>query len=699
MRINGELANKLKDAMKNDSYLKSSLEEYITGFSKYDKAAIDERVKQAAEYKKRADEFGGNKVHRYGAAVIDMSRDCIGLSLAWHMEEKAEYINALKKLAAAVCEAPDWVFQGKYDDFDADLRTADIGVNIAIAYNSMKEHFSEAEKYLITNALMEKSVLPIYNEWVNPKTRKHALDTMGHNWWGVIVAGGGAILKILDREPAIHEEMRLGMAEWFNYPGNVLQNKKGNFMDGGFVEFLGYLTYALANAVVWESLGESVLPEDKISGLTDFFITHFYEFDDGIRAANFGDSARVFTGTNMHVLHYLASKYERRDMCQMLRGMGPIGPIPLNYCFYPCFDTSLYAHSVKIKAPTTAIYNRAGQAIVRNGYARESWLFAIRSGESWNHNHLDAGSFILYNNGREVIIDSGNCTYSRDEYHSYYVKPHAHNVVLFNDTGQNAGQMYNGTKFEGNFPSKLFGAGFSYLLADNTGPYANIYQRFYRHVLFLDGVILMIDDLHTYEEGTLSCLFHYAGELSGTAPSFKITNGNALTGLVSLYPQKADITVKTGYREEVKAERPEDMPLPESPYLQINAPTENGRLKFITAFILDPGQDIDISAVYQDNIINVIIKSKNGHTQVLCNEKADGRIMHKNSNFEYGKVSSDGFIICINEDSNGNLKSAAMINGSRLDINGSFFCSSLLKTDCFFDLENSELTAEASAST
>jgi len=537
---------------------------------------------------------------------------------------------------------------------------------------------------------------------------------MGHNWWSVIVAGGGAILKILESDichtsidiAAMYQDMRLGIAEWFNYPGNLLQNKKANFADGGFIEFLGYLTYALANIIVWESLGETIMPEEKIAGLVDFFMTLFYEFDDGVRTVNFGDSSRVFTGSNMHVLFYLASRFDRGDLYAMLQKMGPIGPFPLNYCFHPRADTSLDLATVSNTAPTTAIFNGAGCAVVRSGYNAADWLFAMKSGESWNHNHLDAGTFVLYSGGKEIIIDSGTCTYSRDEYHDYYVQPQAHNIVLFDGAGQNFDQMYNGTKYEGRFPSRLFGDGFTYLLADNTGPYANIYQRFYRHMLFLDGVILLIDDLHTYKEGLLSCLLHYVGELCtkphpNDAQSFVLSNGNITTSLVSLFPPNANISVKTGYREEVKAPRSEDLPLPESPYLQIDAPTENRRQKFINAFVLDLPQTrgVEISTIYHDNIIEVSIKSKSGLTRVICNEKADGRVMHKNSTFKFGNISSDGFIICISEDMAGTMESVAMINGSQLHINDSFFCGSLIKADSFFDLKNKKLTAEVTADT
>lgn len=39
----------------------------------------------------------------------------------------------------------------------------------------------------------------------------------------------------------------------------------------------------------------------------------------------------------------------------------------------------------------SAIFENSGLAVLHDGYAPESMVFAIRIGEKWNHNHADAG--------------------------------------------------------------------------------------------------------------------------------------------------------------------------------------------------------------------------------------------------------------------------------------------------------------------
>ena len=698
MVITDELVQRLSRMAKNDSYLSLSLEDLMHKIEGVNSESIAKSLDTLAHYHRRANEFGSAKWYRYGGAMIEIARETTGLCLAYRLSQDSKYIEAAKSMLIAVCHAPDWVFQGKIDNhFEADLLTADIGVNVAIAFSSLSGFLSKDEERIIRDALIQKSVTPIYQEWINPISHRHALDTMGHNWWGVIVAGAGVIISILDQNHSILTEIQEGIKEWLAYPGNVLLNKKGNFTDGGYIEFLGYLTYALSNCVTWEHIGGLKLPEQLAYELVDFFMVHFRETDSGIRIANFGDSPITFSGTNLHVLLYLAGRFQRKDLLAWCKKMTLLGAFPLNYCLYPDINNGYDM----VLAPCRAVYNNSGYSVVRSGYKIDDWFFAMKTGESWNHNHLDAGTFIISAKGKDIVIDSGSCTYSRSEYKDYYVQPHAHNVVLFNNSGSHCDQLYNGTKYEGNFPSKLFCNGFTYLLADCTGPYARLYRRFYRHLFFWDGIILLLDDIHAYADGCLSFLLHYAGDLECTDSCFLISNGGDTTKIFSLFPKETKVSVKTGYSQEIKGPGSEDAPLPESPYLQIDTATEQCRGKFITAFILDYPQNegLKIETMHKEDVIEILIKKTSSITRIICNEKADGRIMHQNSNFKYDNIDSDAFFIVYEMELNGSLKAVTMINGSRLAIGESFSCGSLLKIDCCFDLENGILTAEASAET
>ncbi|MGH7958281.1 MAG: heparinase II/III domain-containing protein, partial [Opitutaceae bacterium] len=81
--------------------------------------------------------------------------------------------------------------------------------------------------------------------------------------------------------------------------------------------------------------------------------------------------------------------------------------------------------------PHSIIYPDIGWAVLRDSWDRDATLLAVKSGDTWNHAHADAGSFILFHAGRPLLIDAGSCSYGRPEYRGYYARSAAHNVVLY----------------------------------------------------------------------------------------------------------------------------------------------------------------------------------------------------------------------------------------------------------------------------
>ena len=161
----------------------------------------------------------------------------------------------------------------------------------------------------------------------------------------------------------------------------------------------------------------------------------------------------------------------------------------------------------------------------------------MKAGESWNHNHRDIGTFIISAKGREFIVDSGTCTYSKPQYQGYYTRPEAHNTVIFDEEGQHPDSIYCGTKFIGTFPSHLFTDVFKYLLCDGTGPLLNIFQRFYRHVMFFENIIFTTDDLHAYRPGIFTSMLHFKGNAVRIGNTTKIENNGEALEIHRLFPK------------------------------------------------------------------------------------------------------------------------------------------------------------------
>ena len=104
--------------------------------------------------------------------------------------------------------------------------------------------------------------------------------------------------------------------------------------------------------------------------------------------------------------------------------------------FVPCAATDTYLPHLKIM-------------VLRDSKTPdEGVFFAMKGGNNGeSHNHNDVGSFIVYRNGKPVLIDAGVGTYTRqtfskDRYKIWSMQSLYHNLPSFDGVGQLAGEMY-----------------------------------------------------------------------------------------------------------------------------------------------------------------------------------------------------------------------------------------------------------------
>ena len=95
---------------------------------------------------------------------------------------------------------------------------------------------------------------------------------------------------------------------------------------------------------------------------------------------------------------------------------------------------------------------------------------------------------------------------------TYFCAPEAHNVITFNGEGIREDGMYcGGVATMGEIASYINEPDYKYILADCTKPYLNILQKNMRHVILLEGVVFIIDDIYADRDGYAEFLLHYAG--------------------------------------------------------------------------------------------------------------------------------------------------------------------------------------------
>jgi hypothetical protein len=538
--------------------------------------------------------------------------------------------------------------------------------DIAIGYDSIYDFLSPEERKIIENGLITLGIEPLLNEWLLGETRTIALDSMGHNFWSSCVfLPGIAIMAISDVEPRSEKWLKKiaqASTEWFNYPGSNVNNKPSTFDSaGGYYESVGYGAYALSGylsfRLIWNNARNEPLPEvpllDKVG---DFFLNTCYPNDGKTMSLNFGDSSLYAVGSKSVVLLWANGFRKPRYLWYLNQTLDSDHKDAirrdsvLGLMFFPGEKELAQAPAVP-DLPTASIYKDMGWVAMRNSWDKNATLLGIKSGFAWNHSHADASSFILFHRGENIIIDSGNCWYVHPQYDAYYRQSIAHNVVLFDGQAENPEDAYHGSKHPGSVDHLVNAGDLKYVLADASGPTARNFIRNYRSFLWIDDVILIIDDLKTFTYGEFEWLLHFDGEAKRRGLDLNIKKGNAHIAVRPLFPER----LPEGFAHDA----PERMRLIEKmglkdhehrtpvPFYAIVPPGKARVMKFITAIILDPENAPEIERLETVSAHGVRI-SKNGKTtEVWLNLNADGRMRHRNSNNTMGGYDTDAYLLAI----------------------------------------------------
>lgn len=606
---------------------------------------------------------------------------------------------------------PEWRVQAAQGGWKSDLWTADFSCALGLVYLQVSPVLDEAARVRFRTLLHEQGIRPIIEDWIDPAKRIHALDSMGHNWWSVCVTGAAIALFALRRDlpeaDALLDRIADSFVEFFGYPGNVLQNKRRSFgAQGDFIESVGYLDYTLHNLVTLFDLYRTELGRDLpgevpvLGRVCDYYAACIQPLGDHIQRLNFGDmgSGKDTVGSYNHhptlVWLWLAREYKREDLMHLVR-MTHARPSELfEFIYWP----ENQAGQSFADAPGDMVFESIGTAMLRDGYEPESTLFAIKTGETWNHNHEDVGSFILCAAGREFIIDSGSTEYSNPLYLKYFAAAEAHNVILHGERGPDRELFLQGTKFMGCLPVLLTAPGYKYVLADCCGPWQPAYRRFYRHVLWVDDFILLVDDLYAREPGNWSQLWHYQGEAKIDGDSVQITNEGETLTLQRIFPQERTDEFRTGHLSHLHGnELKYEYRITDIPYLVTHSPDRGLREKFVNLLLLPRHAAKLVKAICGANYEGVQIGDGSGTWTFICNHLADRRTMHQNSELFVGDLRTDAFLVGIHRDPSGRLDRFSLHNGSFLQAQGRTLHSSLLKLDAAVALGDGRRTVRSHA--
>ncbi len=519
------------------------------------------------------------------------------------------------------------------------LETAHITMAFATGYDFIYDYLTEEERKTISDAFINIGIGWLMKDWVLPGTRIHALDSMGHNWWAVCIAAAGvALLTVSEKIPEsdkwfeLIEEALYGFVE---YKGADLLNKKQNFDEKGlFYESVGYFDYGAGEHLFYVYHRERYTGKpcaarhELFSKMSDAILSFAYPLDNKISFLNYGDSS---TDTNVKKLmkYLVLNGYAEPSAYAYLNRMGK-GCSDITDLF---FSDKYFEKDGSMEAiPTFQTFPNTGYSIVRSSWENNATLFTAKSGFSWNHAHEDAGSFMLYSEGKQLFIDSGTCPYSHKNYHGYYFRAAAHNVVMLGGKNQDDMNIHRGMRFMGSILHAVEPIdGVKFICADVTGPLSNLCSRNFRSFIVIDNKhYVIIDDIYTHDPCTSEALFHYAGKAETKDGVFCIDNDGVKAYLTPIYPENTEIVTHIGH--------PEAKPDEDNEYIGIFSKEEVEAHHLINVVSLTDEKICRVSGIDSEGV-------KIGDTEVIYNLRADGKRMHWNSNNTLDGIDTDAYIM------------------------------------------------------
>ncbi|MCX6236400.1 MAG: heparinase II/III family protein [Bacteroidia bacterium] len=580
------------------------------------------------------------------------------LGLVYRMTGDNRFAERIKQVLVNAISQESWEGQDllqRTPPWKGGLGTAHTSFFVAIGYDCAYNYLTSAERKQIAEGIVKVGIKSAMNDWLKPETNIHTFDTMGHNWWSACVdMAGFAALAVKDEIPEAQkwaEEISEISVEWFNFSGNVMDNKPVSFdRDGGFYESINYASFGFSQYLLFRYAFQNVLPEVKLpevpamEKMADFFIQTTYYSKEGPMSVNFGDSNVRRNGNACVVLlwnlgfhkdryAWYLQKTERGTDKEGLEMDSPQGLILHPYLPQP--------KDFKLPdLPESKLFSDMGWATLRDSWKDDATMLGIKCGTTWNHAHADAGSFILFHKGKNLIIDSGNSSYGRPEYSQFYCQSEAHNVVLFNGKAQSRKDPYFGVKNEGHLYNLLDAGNLKYIFADATGPTSQWFTRNYRHFLWIGDVILVIDDLESYEPGKFEWLLHYNGESKRRGLDLSIKDNDAEVLVHLLYPETfPDGGLPHDFPEKMRLEEKSGLkdhqPDVKQPFWSVSHFQDTDRTKFVTAIILKNDQNKDqlpkIGRFDGKDFLGVRITQNGKTAEIYLNLLADGRIKHRNS--------------------------------------------------------------------
>lgn len=565
------------------------------------------------------------------------------LGLLYALTGEGKYADKIRAAMAHYATFTRWTGptnQFRDPPWHGELATTQLLIGYAFGYDFCYDALSPAERQAAEQAMVEKGIRPLLTDWVLPGTRVHALDSMGHNWWSVCIALAGiGLLAIHERVAETAEWMPLileALNGFATYAGEPLFRKCANFDEAGlFYESLNYFNYGVGELLrfgfVYRRCGGDAadVTWPATDKLAEAALPFFYPTGENLLAANFGDSGLTANIRLMATFALLCGNGDRRLVT--LRAGGEDGALDFLY------PDLLSENGAPVEMADTRAIFPSGYAFVRDSWAPDATLWAVRCGYTWNHAHEDAGHFSLFSRGVPLLTDSGCCPYGEEVYSTYYRRAVAHNVLLMDGAGPAGDPVERGSAVAGTLSHLTHGGGMTYLLADASGPMGHIAERNFRNFLWIGtDVLVIVDDVRLWHPASLDWLLHYEGEGVLSGDELRVQKDGAAASILPLFPHSAEF--RAGYREQAWQDT--------IPYAAFRVESTEPVQALFTVIRLNEAMDeVTVTPVEGEELAGVALTRGDKQWRVWFNKRADGRRAHINANHRLGDWDTDAYLL------------------------------------------------------
>ena len=412
--------------------------------------------------------LNGNRT-RYEDKYFERREMLVYLALAESYERKGRFTEKLADVTWAICEETSWLipahascspslgdiggvpysykkdFLHGIDLFAAG--TASIFANLLYLCRDILDEVNPIITERVELEIKNRIFKPFYNcvfHWSGAKGNKV------NNWCPWCVSNILYTVALLEKDLFLRT---LALNKSISYLDNFIG---GYGEDGGCDE--GPTYWNVAGAALFDALE---IIYDMTGGKIDIFdepiIKAIGEYEakfniDDDRYINFADA-----GGRCRPDGYLMARFGKRCGSQMLEAFGKTTAnknshaISLNSGYRTLKNamTPPYPATEKTKAEKHVFFSGLKVMISRECEDTSAGMFlAMKSGHNGeSHSHNDVGNFIVYRNGRPVVIDVGVGVYTKqtfgpDRYKLWYTQSAYHNLPSFNGVEQRNGEAF-----------------------------------------------------------------------------------------------------------------------------------------------------------------------------------------------------------------------------------------------------------------